>query len=79
MFVQDGNEIYLIISQYNMEYVKYLHGKWKQGDKLSFLTMRDIGPFKPKHPGHMRRIGQIMLALTLQLVQNAEKGYPYRW
>ena len=62
---QDRHEIYLTFARFDSKYVRYLRDGSKE-DK-PFLKMHGFGPFRTEGRTHMQRIGEIILAFTLQM------------
>lgn len=79
MICQDHREIYLIFATYNWKYIQYITTGVDPGKETSFLTMHEYGPFLPEATGNMERLGSVILALTQQLEEQANKGQPCRW
>ncbi|KAF5233430.1 hypothetical protein FANTH_12546 [Fusarium anthophilum] len=64
---QDHGEIYLIIASFNAEYVEYICARSvRRATKDSFLEMNEYGPFFVKDPKHMKQLGTILLAVSIQ-------------
>ncbi|PKY02228.1 hypothetical protein P168DRAFT_329186 [Aspergillus campestris IBT 28561] len=62
---QDQHEIFITIAEYDSGYVSYLRKKPHNNEPPSFLTMCQYGPWITTHAGHMKKLGPILLALTL--------------
>jgi hypothetical protein len=62
---QDRHEIYLTFARFSSGYVKYLKEGIKEGEP--FLLMHEFGPFDIKHMRHMKKLGETILAFTLQM------------
>ena len=45
--------------------MKYLRDGTKEGNP--FLRMHEFGPFRIEHMGHMKKVGETILAFTLQM------------
>ncbi|KAI9367111.1 hypothetical protein BJX61DRAFT_538326 [Aspergillus egyptiacus] len=65
---QDKHEIFLIFAEFDPEYVEYLDGKTDphSGDKKSFMTLHEVGPFSTTKRSDMNELGKIILALFLR-------------
>lgn len=64
---QDHGEIYLIIASFNAEYVEYICARSvRRATKDSFLEMNEYGPFFVKDFKHMKQLGAILLAVSIQ-------------
>ncbi|PLB38958.1 uncharacterized protein BDW47DRAFT_18344 [Aspergillus candidus] len=70
---QDRHEIFITIAEYDSGYVTYLRKKPLNNEPLSFLTMRQYGPWNTTHAGHMKKLGPILLALTLYAEDEVRK------
>jgi len=62
---QDRHEIYLTFARFDSKYVRYLRDGSKE-DK-PFLKMHEFGPFRTKNSTHMQKVGETILAFTLQM------------
>jgi hypothetical protein len=62
---QDRHEIYLTFATFDSSYVRYLKEGTKEGEP--FLRMYEFGPFDIRKVGHMKKVGEVILALTLQM------------
>ncbi|KAL3477658.1 hypothetical protein BJX99DRAFT_257258 [Aspergillus californicus] len=60
------HEIFVTVAQYDSDYVGYLNDENHASDELSFMTMNLFGPFNTRDRGHMRRLGPILLAMSLR-------------
>ncbi|KAF4457457.1 hypothetical protein F53441_507 [Fusarium austroafricanum] len=63
---QDRGEVYLIIADFNLQYVECICAPGRNGDKPSFLEMNEYGPFFVEDPDHMKQLGTILLAVSIQ-------------
>lgn len=65
---QDSFEIYITVAQYDSEYKSYLSGdvKLNKSAKGPFMTMTQYGPWKTTEQEHMRWLGPLILAFTIQ-------------
>jgi len=61
---QDAKEIYINVATFDSGYVRYVLGD-NDGD-VSFLTMQSYGPFLVDDKKSMSRLGEILLALSIQ-------------
>lgn len=66
MVSQDRHEIYLIIAEYDYDYVEYVRNVPGSKNKLSLMTLNQIGPFSHVKRSHMARIAHVIVALMLQ-------------
>ena len=63
---QDRHEIFVIFAEYNDDYLAYLNGNFTgTSNKMSFLTMHQLGPWNIEDPSDMRTLGPILLAMAL--------------
>jgi len=69
---QDRHEIYLTMAKFDSSYVKYLRDGTKEGNP--FLRMHEFGPFRIEHMGHMKKVGETILAFTLQMSNLHREG-----
>ncbi|KAI1170048.1 hypothetical protein F4777DRAFT_570640 [Nemania sp. FL0916] len=60
---QDRHEIYVIIAEFDADYVDYICGH--DPANLSFLEMQDYGPFETTNSDHMAAFGYLILAFTI--------------
>lgn len=79
MICQDRHEIYIIVAEYNWEYVEYITSGVKTAGEPSLLTMHQFGPFVPSRWGNMKKLGHILLGLSQQLQEHAIAGRPCQW
>ena len=66
MLSQDRHEIYIIIAEYDLEYIDYLTNPNRTSCQ-SFLTMNEFGPWSISEADQVEEIASIILAITLQL------------
>ncbi|OJD23424.1 hypothetical protein ACJ73_05217 [Blastomyces percursus] len=66
MISQDRHMIYLIVAEYNSDYITYLRDP-EYNLTRSFMTMFECGPWDVSVKNHMVDLGAILLAMTLQL------------
>ncbi|KAK2811369.1 hypothetical protein FQN50_002246 [Emmonsiellopsis sp. PD_5] len=66
MVSQDRHTIYLIVAEYNSDYIMYLRDP-EYNSTCSFMTMFECGPWDVSVKNHMVHLGAILLAMTLQL------------
>ncbi|OJD10982.1 hypothetical protein ACJ73_09640 [Blastomyces percursus] len=64
---QDRHEIYIILADYDADYVDYLTNPNRDSACQSFLTMNEFGPWDISDAGAVEEIASIILAVTLQL------------
>lgn len=62
---QDRHEIYLTFAKFDSSYVRYLKEGTIEGEP--FLSMYEFGPFDLRNMGHMKKLGEVILTLTLQM------------
>ncbi|EEP77192.1 predicted protein [Uncinocarpus reesii 1704] len=81
MISQDNRDCFLIIAEYDQDYVDYIlqNEVGKKKIKKPFMSMQEYGPFQPGAPGHIKHLCYAILAFTQQLNKYAEKGHPCRW
>ncbi|RAL00036.1 uncharacterized protein BO80DRAFT_409290 [Aspergillus ibericus CBS 121593] len=65
LFSMNRHEIYLIIAEYNVDYVDYLINPNRKSECQSFLTMNQFGPWDIARAKDMETIGSVILAVTL--------------
>ncbi|PLN78854.1 hypothetical protein BDW42DRAFT_174009, partial [Aspergillus taichungensis] len=70
---QDRHEIFITIAEYDSSYVSYLRKNPLDDEAPSFLTMHQYGPWNTTHAGHMKKLGPILLALTLYAEAEVQK------
>ena len=70
---QDRHEIYLTFAIFDSSYVRYLKEGTKEGEP--FLRMHEFGPFDIRKVGHMKKVGELILALTLQMSSLHREGF----
>ena len=77
---QDRHLVYVTVARYDQTYLEYLvHGKLSKdgkdddGKDLSFMTMDQYGPWDTTDRAHMRRLGPLLLAITLRAEKESEK------
>ncbi|KAL7657885.1 hypothetical protein ACMYSQ_004027 [Aspergillus niger] len=66
LVAQDRHEIYLIVAQYHVDYVKYLTDSKHSSESPSFMTMHMFGPWDTLELSHMKNLGPILLAISLR-------------
>ena len=67
MISQDQHEIWITVGEFSDEYVDFLAGKRKEHKQSGFLEMREYGPLDVANAGDMQDVGQMLLALSIQL------------
>ncbi|KAL3461975.1 hypothetical protein BJX64DRAFT_288927 [Aspergillus heterothallicus] len=60
---QDRNEIYIIVAEYNMDYLDFLNGN---GDSNAFMIMHEYGPWDTGTKVHMEALAPILVAVALR-------------
>lgn len=68
---QDRHQIFVTLAQFDSDYVNYIRDN-VPGDRptrLSFLQMKEYGPFGIDSSSHMDALGQLLLAFCLQLLE----------
>ncbi|RAL00034.1 uncharacterized protein BO80DRAFT_446047 [Aspergillus ibericus CBS 121593] len=78
LFSMNRHEIYLIITEYNADYVDYLINPDRNSDYQSFLTMNQFGPWDIATTKDVENIGSLILAVTLQFSRGLPVGRPPR-
>ncbi|EAS28132.2 uncharacterized protein CIMG_09336 [Coccidioides immitis RS] len=63
---QDRDEIYLIVAEYDSEYIRYLREP-SYTSNPPFMKMFLCGPWRVWKQSHIRELGPILLAMTTQL------------
>ncbi|CAI7564972.1 unnamed protein product [Penicillium glandicola] len=67
---QDRHQVFVTVAKYDEEYLEYLNNPNQSSDnddeKLSFLTMHQFGPWNTLDRSHIRDLGPILLAISLQ-------------
>lgn len=58
--------MYVTVAKYDHKYLEYLVDGKSSKDDPSFMTMDQYGPWDTTDGGHMRRLGPILLAITLR-------------
>ena len=59
---QDQQEIFVTLARYDDDYVSYL---FQERAKESLLEMTDYGPFNVLNAVHMKYLGRLVLAVSL--------------
>ncbi|KAK1145502.1 hypothetical protein N8T08_004060 [Aspergillus melleus] len=75
---QNRHEIFIIIAEYDSGYVSYLKEMSADDEPQSFLTMHQYGPWNTESAGDMRKLGPILLALTLYAEAEVKKAEDLR-
>lgn len=63
---QDRHKVFVTVAEYDEEYIKYINNKHSLNDPPSFLVMHQFGPWDTLRKSHMRELGPILLAISLQ-------------
>ncbi|KAH7325713.1 hypothetical protein B0I35DRAFT_474458 [Stachybotrys elegans] len=63
MVSQDRHEVYLTVASFDDDYISYIRGHKMTN---SFLKMQEYGPFDVCNKDHMRYLGRILLAVSIQ-------------
>ncbi|PLB45039.1 hypothetical protein P170DRAFT_513116 [Aspergillus steynii IBT 23096] len=71
---QNRHEIFITVAEYDSGYISYLRKKPADDEPLSFLTMHQYGPWNTNNAGHMKKLGPILLALTLYADAEVKKA-----
>ncbi|KAH8427081.1 uncharacterized protein LDX57_004799 [Aspergillus melleus] len=71
---QNRHEIFITIAEYDSGYVSYLKTKPADDEPPSFMTMHQYGPWNTESAGDMRKLGPILLALTLYAEAEVKKA-----
>ncbi|KAL4792664.1 hypothetical protein BDV19DRAFT_368231 [Aspergillus venezuelensis] len=61
---QDRHQIFIIVPQYNNDYVAYLNDPNQDSD--AFMTVHEYGPFDIRERSHMKQLGKIVFAVALR-------------
>ncbi|MCJ1464542.1 hypothetical protein MMC07_003155 [Pseudocyphellaria aurata] len=68
---QDSFEIYLNLAEYDSAYISYIRrDEQAMVDRPSLMKINQYGPWNTKNSDHMKQLGTMMLAFTLQHVSN---------
>ncbi|KAK2807043.1 hypothetical protein FQN50_005617 [Emmonsiellopsis sp. PD_5] len=67
LLAQDRDEIYLVMAEYNANYIEYLTDPESTSNCNPFLTMNEFGPWDISSAKNVAQIAVIILAVTLQL------------
>ncbi|KAK1142385.1 hypothetical protein N8T08_007937 [Aspergillus melleus] len=62
---QDRHEIFIIVAEYDSDYVAYLTNRSAEKNPPSMLTMHQLGPWNTQSRSDMEQLGPILLAITL--------------
>lgn len=60
------HELYIIVAEYNADYVDYLTNPGRATVCETFLTMNQFGPWDIKSSSQIAEFAAILLAVTLQ-------------
>lgn len=66
------HELYIIIAEYNGDYVDYLTNPRREAECESFMTMNQFGPWDIRNSAQVAEFAAILVAVTLQF----SKGLP---
>ncbi|PYH64302.1 uncharacterized protein BO88DRAFT_429656 [Aspergillus vadensis CBS 113365] len=72
LWSMNRHELYIIIAEYNGDYVDYLTNPRREAECESFMTMNQFGPWDIRNSTQVAEFAAILLAVTLQL----GKGLP---
>ncbi|RAK88496.1 hypothetical protein BO79DRAFT_228545 [Aspergillus costaricaensis CBS 115574] len=72
LWSMNRHELYIIIAEYNGDYVDYLTNPRGQAECESFMTMNQFGPWDIRDSTQVAEFAAILLAVTLQF----SKGLP---
>lgn len=72
---QDRSDVYLTFAEYDKRYEAYIRDNNANQNtaERSFLRMNQVGPYYTDNMSHMRALGQIILAFTLQCSEGEGK------
>jgi hypothetical protein len=75
---QDRHEIFLIIAEYNKEYIAFLDNKKDQPyhDRNTFLSMHKFGPFKIANRRHIERLASFVGVILTHAVHVVKDTFP---
>ncbi|KAF9890255.1 hypothetical protein FE257_006168 [Aspergillus nanangensis] len=62
---QDRHEVFLTVAKYNDDYIQYLKCPENLSQPLSFMTMREFGPWAISNDKAMKNLGSTLLAISL--------------
>ncbi|PYH91021.1 hypothetical protein BO71DRAFT_401708, partial [Aspergillus ellipticus CBS 707.79] len=71
---QNRHEVFITIAEYDKGYVSYLRKTPANNEHPSFLTMHQYGPWNTNNAGDMKKLGPILLALTLYAEDEVQKA-----
>lgn len=63
MINQNKDEVYIIVGTYSAHYVDYICHR--ETDRLDFLVMQEIGPFRCEEWRAMKLLAEIILAILI--------------
>ncbi|KAI9696168.1 MAG: hypothetical protein M1820_008236 [Bogoriella megaspora] len=62
---QDRHEVYLSFAEFDSDYIDYILGQ--NTEKLSFLRIREFGPFEVQTAEHMEKLSRLVLAYMFKV------------
>ncbi|KAL2871167.1 uncharacterized protein BJX67DRAFT_377770 [Aspergillus lucknowensis] len=69
---QNRHEIYLVIAEYDAEYIDYVTNPNRDQKCESFIQMNEFGPWDISNAKDVEDIASIILAVTLQFSRGKE-------
>lgn len=66
------HELYIIVAEYNADYIDYLTNPGRASECGTFLTMNQFGPWDIRNSSQIAEFAAILLAVTLRF----SKGLP---
>ncbi|CAG8891060.1 unnamed protein product [Penicillium egyptiacum] len=75
---QDRHEVYVTVAKYDERYLNYLDNTHpsSENDNRPFLTIRQYGPWNTLENSHIRDLGLILLAISLQADDDRKANLP---
>ncbi|KAH8805362.1 hypothetical protein F5884DRAFT_859971 [Xylogone sp. PMI_703] len=73
LVAQDRHEVYLLFPRWNKAYLDYLRGVPDPVNQdLSFVTVRELGPWRVADRDELEELAQILLAIILRAVKETD-------
>ncbi|KAE8148500.1 hypothetical protein BDV25DRAFT_168393 [Aspergillus avenaceus] len=66
LLCQNRHEIYLVVADYDADYVDYVTNPGRDSECQSFLKMNQLGPWSIADPADIMTIATVILAMTMQ-------------
>ena len=67
MISQDRHQIWITVAKFSRKYLDFLNGKGMDDTITGYLEIREYGPWDIGAQDHMEHVGEMLLAITLQL------------